>query len=53
VIVKALPFSIDFSTPGLRFPSEVNHSLKKDIESLSNGMNVPLAFYGMHGNNVK
>jgi hypothetical protein len=33
MIVKVLPLSIDFSTPSLSFPFEVNHSLKEDLES--------------------
>jgi hypothetical protein len=44
VIVKALPLSIDFSTPSLRFPYEVNHSPKEDLESLSNGLECSLGF---------
>jgi len=35
---KSSPLSIDFSIPGLNFPSKVNYSLKEDLESLSNGL---------------
>jgi hypothetical protein len=38
VIIKVIIFlSIDFSTPGLNFPSSVSHSPKEDLDSLSNG----------------
>ncbi len=53
VIVKFFPLSIDFSTPSLSFPFEVNHFLKEDLESISNGLECSLAFYGMHEENVK
>jgi hypothetical protein len=42
VIVKVLPLSIDFSTPSLNFPYKVNHSPKKDLESLSNELEYSL-----------
>jgi hypothetical protein len=44
VIVKVLPFAIDFSTPGLRFAFEVKHFLKEDLKSLSNGQECSLGF---------
>jgi len=53
VIVKAFPFSIDFSTLGLNYPFEMNHSPKKDLIAYQMGLNVPLAFYEMHENSVK
>jgi hypothetical protein len=42
VIVKVVPLSIDFSTPSLNFPYEVNHYPKKDSKSLSNGLECSL-----------
>jgi len=44
VIVKVLPLSIHFSTPSLNFSYEVNHYPKKDLESLSNGLECSLCF---------
>jgi hypothetical protein len=45
MIVKAFPFSIDFSTFGLNYPFEMNHSPKKYLIAYQMGLNVPLAFY--------
>jgi hypothetical protein len=53
VIVKVIPFSIDFLTPGLNFLLKVYNFPKEDLKSLSNGLKCSLAFYEMHKNNVK
>ncbi len=44
VIMNALSLSIDFSTLGSRFPFEVNHSPKEDLENLSNGLECSPSF---------
>jgi hypothetical protein len=44
MIIKVLPLSIDFSTPSLNFRYEVNHYRKKDLESLSNGLECSFSF---------
>ncbi len=53
MIVKVIPFSIDFLTLGLNFLLKVNNFPKEDLKSLSHGFEGYFDFYEMHKGNVK